>query len=670
LYKIGKWTVALKESKISSETTEIKLTAQSLAILTCLINGRDEIISKEQLIQECWNGRFASDDAIRRAIRELRSCLGCEGNNPSYIETIRKQGYRLIPEVTLVDDEVSDESNNSKKYFFGIVSALISLAIFSLFFIFADKKSSNFTIEDKYKIVTFDQEIEEYYTLSSLNWSAYSLRKNPNKANKNKIVVRNELGEIVLEFGTASNSTMANVLLPSFSPDGSKLAYLDYSPEACAINIISLSKSKGEKLSEIKCSGTDGHVVIEWHDNNSLYYSTSTGMEFPLAIKKIDLNSGELTQITNPQLGGRGDHAAKLCSNGNLLILRSVDWSNSQLVIYDTNSKNEVLHHGISGVVMSAEWVDDCEQIIIAEKDKPLSFFNIKNKETTYLNHFENIKFIHEHDGYLYLAEGETFITQISTINLKTKQEQELVKSNRSDYLYSKKPYSDDFAFVSERTGTPQVWISSSGGVRQLTDFTAQKSIKSLTWDTVGKQLFFIRGNSVHQVDPETKYVSLFLKPKGNIGSLIQLTENKWLFSSYVNGNWQAYEYDAVNISINLFNNMRIVKFTKNYKNETYFSTLNSDIYRFENESFQPEKISSTLPTEVTSWYAVDNKVYLYETAGGIERNIYEVNNLNNEKKIIFENINVSNLQFINSNTAVISKTIQGKVDVKKYKYH
>ena len=140
MYKIGKWVVALKESKISSENTEVKLTAQSLAILTCLINGRDEIISKEVLIQECWGGRYVSDDAIRRSIKELRGCLGCEGKNPSYIETIRKQGYRLIPEVTLVEDKVSAEINNYKKHILGIVSTFSLLVIFSLFFILAKNK--------------------------------------------------------------------------------------------------------------------------------------------------------------------------------------------------------------------------------------------------------------------------------------------------------------------------------------------------------------------------------------------------------------------------------------------------------------------------------------------------------------------------------------------------
>jgi len=64
LYQIGSWLVIPKESLISSENSNIKLTSLSMTILCCLIAHNGEIVSKETLIKECWNERFVSVAAL------------------------------------------------------------------------------------------------------------------------------------------------------------------------------------------------------------------------------------------------------------------------------------------------------------------------------------------------------------------------------------------------------------------------------------------------------------------------------------------------------------------------------------------------------------------------------------------------------------------------------
>ena len=46
-----------------------------------------------------WPGVFVIDDVLHRAIRELRRVFGDDTANPTYVETIRKRGYRLIAPV-------------------------------------------------------------------------------------------------------------------------------------------------------------------------------------------------------------------------------------------------------------------------------------------------------------------------------------------------------------------------------------------------------------------------------------------------------------------------------------------------------------------------------------------------------------------------------------------
>ena len=62
-----------------------------MEVLTFLAGRQGEVVSKEELVREVWEGRFVSDDVVWRSIGELRRALGA-----AFIQTIPKRGYRLV----------------------------------------------------------------------------------------------------------------------------------------------------------------------------------------------------------------------------------------------------------------------------------------------------------------------------------------------------------------------------------------------------------------------------------------------------------------------------------------------------------------------------------------------------------------------------------------------
>jgi TolB-like protein/Flp pilus assembly protein TadD len=58
-----------------------------------------EVVSKEELVEAVWAKEFLADTALSRAVFELREVLGDVPQEPRYIETIPKRGYRLIAPV-------------------------------------------------------------------------------------------------------------------------------------------------------------------------------------------------------------------------------------------------------------------------------------------------------------------------------------------------------------------------------------------------------------------------------------------------------------------------------------------------------------------------------------------------------------------------------------------
>jgi DNA-binding winged helix-turn-helix (wHTH) protein/tetratricopeptide (TPR) repeat protein len=64
-------------------------------VLLMLARHPNEVVERERLLNTVW-GRATTDEVLHRCISELRARLGDERNNPRYIQTIPKRGYRLL----------------------------------------------------------------------------------------------------------------------------------------------------------------------------------------------------------------------------------------------------------------------------------------------------------------------------------------------------------------------------------------------------------------------------------------------------------------------------------------------------------------------------------------------------------------------------------------------
>lgn len=74
-------------------------------VLVFMAGRRDEVLSKETIIDEVWAERYVGDGVLRRQIVELRRALGDDTRHPSYIENIPKRGYRLVARVHQLEPE-------------------------------------------------------------------------------------------------------------------------------------------------------------------------------------------------------------------------------------------------------------------------------------------------------------------------------------------------------------------------------------------------------------------------------------------------------------------------------------------------------------------------------------------------------------------------------------
>lgn len=99
-FVIGQWTVNPADGLIENGNESRCLQPRVMALLCRFAAAPGELLSRDQLITDVWEGRAMSDEPLHRCIAELRAALGDDCNAPRYIETLPRRGYRLVASVS------------------------------------------------------------------------------------------------------------------------------------------------------------------------------------------------------------------------------------------------------------------------------------------------------------------------------------------------------------------------------------------------------------------------------------------------------------------------------------------------------------------------------------------------------------------------------------------
>ena len=74
---------------------EVKLTSLEYKLLFYMIKNRNRLISKNELFENVWNDKYTQDGTLNVHIRKIREQIEEDPNNPKYIITVWKEGYRF-----------------------------------------------------------------------------------------------------------------------------------------------------------------------------------------------------------------------------------------------------------------------------------------------------------------------------------------------------------------------------------------------------------------------------------------------------------------------------------------------------------------------------------------------------------------------------------------------
>jgi DNA-binding winged helix-turn-helix (wHTH) protein/predicted Zn-dependent protease len=105
ILRFGVFEVDVRAGEVRKQGVRIKLQEQPFHVLTVLLQRPGEVVTREELRSENWSAdTFVDfDNSLNTAINKLREALGDSADNPRFIETLPRRGYRFVAPVTGVD---------------------------------------------------------------------------------------------------------------------------------------------------------------------------------------------------------------------------------------------------------------------------------------------------------------------------------------------------------------------------------------------------------------------------------------------------------------------------------------------------------------------------------------------------------------------------------------
>ena len=99
--RLGAIEVDLRAGELQAAGKTIRLQQQPLQILLTLIEYQGEVVTREELKKKLWpnNTVVDFDHSINSAIKKLRQALNDSADDPKYVETVGRRGYRLLATV-------------------------------------------------------------------------------------------------------------------------------------------------------------------------------------------------------------------------------------------------------------------------------------------------------------------------------------------------------------------------------------------------------------------------------------------------------------------------------------------------------------------------------------------------------------------------------------------
>ena len=505
----------------------------------------NKLISRDELIEQVWQGQIVTDNAVNRVIAKLRKSLGDDVKDTEFIQTMPRKGYKFIARISLFKSEpesqpeISSETKKLKPWLPILLVAVIVAVVVLFFFIPSAPLTKGVMAltrgggQEDSGIISPDQQYITYTEFADRQSLLYL-----------KDLKSSEITQLSDKNGFVGSST--------WSHDSSKVIYFYNNVEVCQIRQITLLQGKiSNKETLHNCPlGSYGQVTFNHGDKQIIYSEKQTG-DKPYLIFTMDLDSGARRKLNQPPTYNAGHLVFDLHPSQNKLLLSTPDeqqWHAFFEIDLGSNqfsylfSKDEYIccaiysNQGDKVVVMGTHPAYD-----LVEMD--LNGSNLRTIYTASHSVGAPKRITHTND---YTYSGGYYNFDIYFYDYNSQQTIAIVDSSVFDKLPAIASEGLNLAYISDQTGTSQIWLQDLKTKRHyaLTKFTDHRMYQDLLFSPNGKKLSVLMRSGIKVVDANSGQSSILKLPQQAIRGVSWVDDNILAYSIKIDKQWQVHHYD------------------------------------------------------------------------------------------------------------------------------
>ncbi|MEN0037893.1 MAG: winged helix-turn-helix domain-containing protein [Cellvibrio sp.] len=558
-WKIHHLVFCEKSQTLSNEGATIILEPLSVEVLAYFCRHPNVMISRDLLIAEVWNGRIVTDNAVTRVITKLRKALADTPETPRFIATFPKKGYKFVADVKLLDEHtenpiaIAHPTTAEKKSSNHLPATSLILGVFIcclLTWFWFSSPSSQPAAVSSYRIDALTRGMERtlhprvspdgrYLTYSTFN------------ADKMRLHLKDLATEETVEIGDQNGWSGP----AAWSDDGKQIAYLNTTGDACRYYLLNIDKLiiTERKLIHNCPKGSYGKIIFS-HENHKLIYTETPGPTQPFSIFELNTHTGDVRRLPQPELILGGNSQFDLHPTENKLLISSPN-AQQWLEIYSLDLVSDALLHlfELKEYTCCAIWDHSGERVVIQGEHpaQELISFALDGKSKTTLfqvpHSVSSPARIPNSKSYAYV--GGALNRDIYYYSFNEQTSKPIVDSAMDDWLPIISSDKNKLAFISDRSGSEEVWIREQGQSfeRKLTNYQDGRHYFDLQWSPDGKLIAGMTINEIHVTDAANGNWRKLKIPQEELSG-ISWKDNQTLSFSIKSGElWQVKHYDLTN---------------------------------------------------------------------------------------------------------------------------
>jgi Tol biopolymer transport system component/DNA-binding winged helix-turn-helix (wHTH) protein len=546
---IGPWLADPAANELVRDGDAVRVEPKMMEVLVVLAEHPGETVLRDDLLERVWPGVVVTDDALSGTISKLRRVLGDDARNPSFIETIPRTGYRLVAPVAPAEappparPSASPAAPPQRTRRATLVAAGVGAAALLLALLLWARRGPLPEPPLVARPVTHSAGVERYPALdASGERLAFSARA------RDSTFYHLFVQSLTAETPTRLTDARADDLQPVWSPDGQTLAFLRCRALRCEVYTVPVLGGAPRRAAETSVSpyglawAPDGAAIVVDRD-------TTTA---PYRLVRLDLATGERRPLTDPQDGALGDLAPALGPDGTVAFVRHSASGTEDLYLLPPDSTEPVRLTEEEGRIRGFAWEPNGHSLLVAmRRDGPAALWRVPTDGGPLER--AALPALRDPGGLAVRADRlvvETWTVEVNLWEATGNDEgsfttRPLVMSSAADRSPALSPDGDRLAFISDRSGTPELWVARRDGSAplRLTDFGGA-GLEAPAW--LGERIAFeVQRDGMASIytvgadggtpQPLTDSAGYDVVPRPS-------RDGRWLyFGSDRSGDWQAW---------------------------------------------------------------------------------------------------------------------------------